>query len=287
MTIQQQGHFINILILFEKSNHLRCQFEYCLKSIRLFSPKDNIIVLTDNPLEYSKTYGHINNVNYLNTYFYNNMSNGLYEIYHKRFVSSKEESMATPVWFEWQSVSRWFLYNEFCSKYNIDSFWTTDSDVLWFCDSEKEQEIYKNDNDVSILRNGSSDVYSFGTSCFHNVGVLKQFCEWLEKILNDKNSVVKGWTDQCLWTEFLQVNEQVKYNFLTDTKDLGSFDPNLCVVDDWVEDNGSKALVWSNGLPYGTRAGIPERLKCLHCWGKWKLRMEELWNKSQESLNKS
>lgn len=201
-----------------------------------------------------------------------------------------------PRW-QWRSIKRWPIFLEWCEAEKVTEFFSMDSDVLLFCDVDAQRPIHP--AAMSLIK--TKNVWSPGVCYIRSLDVLRGFVDWLKWLLDHKDTDTYrlvtyhcgnfGINDMELWTRYLKdFCPTLETGDLTTSSVVypGSFDANLQTLEDgWASDgapNASKLIVFERGFPYGTRHGLKERLFCLHCWGIWKTRMQELWARSRASV---
>lgn len=206
----------------------------------------------------------------------------------KRLAKAYQHKCCCDHEFTLRSIKRWIIFRDYCHTHNLSTFHTFDSDVLLFCDVG-EQAGFWADAQMSLMNPGPEQV-SIGSAYFHELKPLEMFCDWVlalyEKRDRDSWHYVQQWPDiedMLLWSVFLIRHPEVTKNFLDHPRNKKAFDANLQVFDGWDNDGASKKIQFKQGYPYGRYQGARVRMNCLHCWGIWKTRMEELWQKAVES----
>lgn len=265
---------MNALVFYKYDpTHNARDVEVCFDSVRRYSPNTHLYVIGYQP----QTPGVIGVPDV-----------GLYQsavvaepAYAKTFTLF---NTPLPLNFEWTCVKRWFVFLEFCRRLGIQSFWTFDADVLIFADLEAEAVRYGDYASLSVEQPEASPIVTLSIACFYSLSPLECFCQWMPGFLESpEGKKLFSYSDMNLWTVFLKLHPEFQFNFLTDTRDGGSFDPNLACTEGWLSDGKSKALTWKGGFPYGIRAGSRERLKALHCWFHHASRMGEYYQKALAS----
>jgi hypothetical protein len=261
-----------MVVLIYKGNELgdtdSTQLKWCVESTRKHSPDSRIIRLGD-PTSIKGICEFYPEEDYHRTY--------------DDFVKNYEHHCELPDFCVFRSVGRWMMFRDFCREKGIDEFFTMDCDVMVFCNLEEENKRYFSPYLSCMNPNRSFGCLTLGCSYVRNLGLLDSFIDWTLDLYRNKSS--ETWkditqynvSDMELWTWFLRLHPEWIWNDLCEIKDGGTFDPNLCIVSGWDNDGVSKSIQWTGGKPIGRYAGLDTGLKCLHCWGIWKYRMEALW----------
>ena len=106
----------------------------------------------------------------------------------------------------------------------------------------------------------------------------------------------RGVKPEDLWQD-TNVSDQSVLHTFWDTAEAGcvdlcnhdpnqwSFDQNVYLVPDgWPSHHGHKDVVFIHGVPYQATPQGARRLYNLHCWGKAKGQMQNIWRQSRASL---
>lgn len=263
---------MTILILKETGAQTDADFKVCTTAAQSYSPQASIVYFGNQAVP-----GAVGK--YLAVSAYEQRAKCLHEFYDAHIDPERAG--------QWQSIKRWLVFLEYARRTRLPCFFTMDSDVLLLCDLRKILTLYR-DKDIALLKVYPA-FWSCGAAFFPSITVLQNFVEWLFWLFTHKNEEVyrlyfqQKVNDMALWTIFLSKHQQYSSDNLMDSRNGGSFDPNLQLIDGWQNDGSSKSLTFKGGFAYGVRDGKEERLYCLHTWGIWKNRMGELWNQARKS----
>lgn len=247
-------------------NSGRTILHWCLESIKTHSPTALIKLLTNHDCTVGSAH---------------------------EFVMVYQHHSGNPDHFECACIARWFAYYDYCQAHGIKDFFTCDSDVLVFCDLDHAANAYRQ-FDLTVSK-GSEEYrgqcWSVGEMFIFNLDALKEFLKfvlwiyWHPDSHYSKHLFASGSVnDMVLWTEFLRQDGRFRFADTSSGKPGMAFDHHLCVIDDWDNDGTSKKLRWENHQPhcFNTTLNRDVRLLSLHCWGPWKTRMQELWERSRQ-----
>lgn len=195
--------------------------------------------------------------------------------------------------FEWRSIKRWIIFRDYCLQHDLKQFFTMDSDVLLFCNVDKQAGFW-GESEMSLF-NPHPGAMSVGSVFFHTLRPLEMFCGWLQCVYEGHDQGAYDFlyanhpniTDMALWNVFLMRHPEISHNFLDHPRNNKAFDSNLCVFDGgWENDGTSKVIHFKQGYPWARCNGSKVRLNCIHCWGKWKHRIDELYQQAIASVEK-
>lgn len=171
-----------------------------------------------------------------------------------------------------RSFNRWIIMLEYCHRNNITEFFTCDSDVLIFCDIDKEAP--------PLQMAGHT-----GCCFVRNLAVLNLFVQAIFEFY-EKNK----WrfyanhcnvSDMTVWDEFFHNRDTgTMFHF----KDSGMWCANINLSQGLEMKAGKKRVLFYQGFPSGESENRPIRLKNLHCHGSCKPRMKEIWELSRSTV---
>lgn len=179
----------------------------------------------------------------------------------------------------WNCLARWLVIEEYCAAKAIKSFFTCDTDVLIFSDLEEEAKRYAGFDYTFPMRSG----YFFGNKA------LRLLNQTIEDYYNGLDT-----EDTRYVKEFLASQGHIsdmEFEFVlhrhiawTDSTYHGDvrFDGNLGMGGGYeMDENGYKVFRFEGGRPFvNLPNGGSVRMCVLHCWGRYKNRMEEVWKSS-------
>lgn len=201
-------------------------------------------------------------------------------------------------------IKRWFILNEFVSSKNIDKCLYVDSDVMIFCNVEKEfEELELKQWSFTVGETFPGDLAMHGSPGFwNNIKALDDFCKFVMDIYTEKdpenydkavnhykNRLARGLKGGvCDMTMFALFEKSGRFrgyhveNIVNEsTHDLhhgistnGAFQ--------YRKEGGIKKLKWVNSCPYGTeiKSGRKIRFKTMHYQGIAKKLMKGFYERS-------
>jgi hypothetical protein len=236
-----------------------------IASIRKYSPKTNIFLLTDSNESYDCLTFHIDD----------------YSLFWKLFRSHyKHRHPEHPSWFLERCLKRWVVSFEFVWWERMFNIWFFDTDVLVFTDLEKE--------DYSLYGHyGTSrpETHIQAPSWIRSYSELNDFYTWLVKFYRTKEYINHlELTDMLLFDLFFKAQYGGREESGIDISLIG-FDHNLCLgYRGFKCDEQSKIINFKNGFPYGEINGKDILFKSLHCWGVHKPLMLNKLRQAEESF---
>ncbi|OHD15202.1 MAG: hypothetical protein A2086_11735 [Spirochaetes bacterium GWD1_27_9] len=251
------------IIFVHKSNS--DYLKYTLSQAKYFNPESPIILIGDDTNDKYKFVKHYN----INDYF--ESANDFASIY--KHLSFNEYN------YELFCFQRWFIIKDFIIKNNIDDFLYLDSDVLLFCNINKEFVKYKS-YDFTICKE-LSPPYTY----FSSKDKLINFCEYIKSLYTDEKmherllKKFKKHQDEklsggvCDMTAFYEYNKDFSENVFDLNKEIdGSiFDNNFNFSEGFEIDKkfNVKKIYWKRRIPYGKRKVDNKLIKFngLHCQG--------------------
>ncbi len=190
---------------------------------------------------------------------------------------------------------RWFLIKNLVKTNQIKSFFYTDSDVLLYCDINKESEKFKN------YRYTLTHNISAGISFINDTSCLDQYCDFVNGVYNKINhgqtlkigksnsskykyyfekfsnvfNVRKlnllngGVCDMTFWGEMRLMDNPGLVGETSAIIDLSTFDHNINASDSYEHFGGIKKFSWRDGYPYCKNLWIDKEIqfKCIHFQG--------------------
>ena len=258
--------------------------KYSLKQAKASNPDATIHLIGDHTNNVYKSVKHHNIEDYFQS------ASEFEKIYQHRCRSGIRQILF--------AFQRWFILNEFVISNGINKCLIIDSDVMIYCDVEKEFERLKQyDFTLGDTRHTGkamcpSPIY------WNNLKALDEFCTFVMNIYTGKDkenydkmiSVWKehfssggagGICDMTMYAFFVKCCS-FQIGFVDDIVDGTTYDLNLTISvnglfeyqmengvkkPEWIE--GIKKLEWINNCPYGfeLKSGKKIRFKMLHCCG--------------------
>lgn len=174
---------------------------------------------------------------------------------HYEHLSSNHEA------FELFCIARWFILYDWMSEFKIDRVFYADSDVLLFCDVEKEWDIWGEGYGLTlshgtspatsyITRSGLLAFLSFVQDIYYNHN--ENYFE-LKRIFAEMRAqnLPGGICDMTLFKFFREQVTHVKVGEMSDIKKGATFDHNINSRDNLYFEKGHKKIWMSDGIPYG------------------------------------
>lgn len=236
--------------------------EWCVKSIRHHSPNSPLHVLGRNL-----------NVDHISDAPYYDLADKFSRIYRKESENSYS--------LEYNAFARWLVMEEYCRLKGITQFAHFDCDILVFCDLNEE----------AAKLTGVDFTYPPCSGIIFNLDVIRcmnlALFDYFNGIDNEETRAMKDWklrakhlSDMALWDLIVR-----KFKFKNMVEGQVQFESNLHYPEGYQRDeNGYRKLTFEKGVPYvHTESGMPVRLLSVHCWGIYKTRMAELWERSLAS----
>jgi len=183
-----------------------------------------------------------------------------------------------PVEFEMFCFKRWFILLEYTTRHNIAQFYTSDSDVLLFCDlDERLPDFVECDFALSA---GHSPHCMF----FNHPLALKSFCEQIIRIFAvDRDKTLASIKTEWELEKLGVVGVTMALNDMRSAKGIAErtewlvkdirqiihgrrFDHAVTCPEGFEFSNNRKVLQWKRGIPYcfHQRLGIEVRFDSLH-----------------------
>jgi hypothetical protein len=202
----------------------------------------------------------------------------------------------TPKPYELFCFKRWFILKNYLEKNNIDKIFYIDSDVLLFCNIEKEYP--KFDQYEITLTHRTAAI-----SSFMNYNAIKNFCNMVNEVYNKKDSFLYKKLEShyrirqecglpggvCDMTLFELFHYHSNYGGgpsnvgeMMHIIDNSTYDHNLNVSDNEYEmSNSIKNVKNIDGVPYVFNFRLNKDIKfnCLHFQGDAKKNMKTIYEK--------
>jgi len=196
--------------------------------------------------------------------------------------------------FEKVCIFRWFAINELCKRENIEKFFYMDSDIMLYCDLEKE--LSKFENTRYALSNGTSAA----VFCVNDITVLDDYCRYVDGFYDDKQvqgtynlrehsrlfahiredilsfynnrrkfNLAGGVCDMTFWGELKKIDDPLMIGEISGIYEGTTFDHNINACDFFEFENGKKKISWENNQPfaYNTYLQKKVRFNSLHFQG--------------------
>jgi hypothetical protein len=197
---------------------------YSLSQSRAYNPDVNIYLIGDRKTnKFNRIVEHVDYKNH-------SKSANEFKRYYKHLSSQ-------PYSLELFCFQRWFIINEFVREKNISKWFAVDSDVMIFCEVEKEMKKFS-DYDLMLISEKSAG-HSIWTK-----DILDEFCCFLMSAYRDKNKNYERMVDHYQYLQdrgmkggvcdmtaiglFVQeVKKNKKIGFLTDIVDGSAYDSML------------------------------------------------------------
>lgn len=186
-------------------------------------------------------------------------------------------------WFVWITLAEWLVACEWMTIHNVERALVLDTDVLLFCDAYREG-LHWEQYDVTLSLPPPHK--SSQAPLFVSLPALQAFVDWLYDLFEDRleyseKIIASPFESMSLWQDFAGHNPQWKVGNTAEVVNGSTWDHNLAMsYDDYEMSAEGKVVHFHGGQPYVKRNGDLIRFNALHCWGVWKQRMPELWERS-------
>ena len=206
--------------------------------------------------------------------------------------------------FEKVCIYRWFAMKELCRTEKIESMLYLDSDIMVYCNLEKELAKFKQ------VRYALSNHISPAVFCINDVTILSDYCRYVAGVYDDtkmsdfftlrgenkkpfsylrdeiisffdtrkKYQMLGGVCDMTFWGNFKQMDEPLMVGDMCNIIGDSTFDHNINADDFFETEAGIKKLYWENNQPYGYNKYLQKKIRfnSLHFQGgPAKILMEE------------
>ena len=197
--------------------------------------------------------------------------------------------------FEKICIFRWYLIKNLCAQEGIARFFCLDSDVMVYCDLNKELKKFDSN------RYSLTHCISAGIACINDISVLDDYCGFVSGFYDEsrsseyfvlrgenqktfghyrsdimnvynnriKNKLPGGVCDMTFWGKLRQFDSPTMIGEISGVFDGTTFDHNIHSRDFFEYENGMKKIVWQDGLPYCKNTFLDEmiRFNILHFQG--------------------
>lgn len=248
--------------------------KHTIEQLKYSNPNANIFLLGTKENDQFEGIEHIKIENYINSL--------------SEFAKYYDHMSSNNVDFESWCFARWFVINAFVKQRNINRFFYTDSDVLFYRDLNVVCEPFKHCKFTTTNR------ISFGISLFNHVNSLNEFCEFIVDAYKEQNFVYKKVEShyECLKQcnmaggvndmSFVNLFCGDRYNNPGEVGEMSSiieesfsgnrlstFDHNINQSDGYEMKDGIKKIKWVKGIPTVRHVRLNKDIifNCIHFAG--------------------
>lgn len=189
-------------------------------------------------------------------------------------------------WFLRASLLNWLVLAEWMDRVGVDFACTVDTDVLIF---DRIEDMYRHWASYDIATCNPMGTMQAPTFVTREAAL--KFVDYLMDLFWGMGNAAEMDACKCCMSAWrlAAAATGMKVGNLCDIIDGATWDHNLGMSYGYQEErNGDRRLDWKGAQPYGylTAQMRSVRFRALHCWGKWKARMNELVRKAEESCAK-
>ena len=200
-----------------------------------------------------------------------------------------------------RGIRRWFVYRNLVEEFHLAGpLYVPDSDVLTFCDPRSQYfEIGADRYDIGACTTAMPGVAikPFQAPTFiSDASLLAHFCAFVLQVYRKENDVLESFgddphfagevSDMALWTAYYRRNALTVLP-LTDIAHNGTTWDHHYELDYHLYEHreGAKNMIFKQGRPwcYNHRYNKWVRFNSLHCTGKLKDKIHEVWDESCKS----
>lgn len=184
-------------------------------------------------------------------------------------------------WFSWATVSGWLVLADWCQQNKVDFVAHLDTDVLCFCDVDKERRHWL-DYDFTA---SEIDADSPQAPIFCRRVVLQMFARWFAELIRGGCHGIAPESLHAMeaWRLFQNCTGW-KVGNTSKIVEGSTWDHNLAASYGGFNHNGDgKVMLFNHGTPFCANGDQLIRFNCLHLWGGYKTRMEEFYKASEAS----
>lgn len=221
---------MHILVYFQRYND--CLY-HSIKTFNKYNKTSTFHLITDNPSVIAGQVKDLPNTELVNVNDYNKNELILLHDYKHQSVN--------PYWFEFPSMSRWCIFNEYVEKNGLKEVFTTDWDVLYYRDIDELAAKYRG-YDFTVTNRMCG-----GSSFWFNILALKELSDSIiDYYSNAKSPYRNRIGGNVCDMNFIELVTQGKKVF--DTKDI--------INDECMDDNILNIFNWESEIPQGSPQGI-------------------------------
>lgn len=191
-----------------------------------------------------------------------------------------------PESFEKVCLKRWFAINRAFDILGLERAFCSDTDCLIFCDPFSDPRF--EDCDLSLSFHHEVGMATAGMS-MHTKKSLSIYCDFVLNRFFENGRKLYGSNDLGAWSDLVLHDEAGKQLRLSDSNSVVDgciWDHHLGVTEGFKRaPDGGKLISFHNGQPYSVRHdGEVVRLCGLHCWSKYRTRIQAYLDASEASL---
>lgn len=237
---------MHILVYFQRYND--CLY-YLTRAFNKYNKSSVLHLITDNPNVIAGKVSGVKNIEIVEAAKYNDTEQKLLHMYKHQSVN--------PFWFEYPSMARWCIFNEYVEKNGLKEVFTSDWDVLYYRDIDELSQKYRQ-YDFTVTNKMCG-----GSSFWFKVSLLKQLSDSIVDYYGNKESPLKS-----------QIGGNVcDMNFVElVTHGNNVFDTKTVVEDECMDDNILNTFDWESEQPDGAQQGIKKMSVvdgCPSCYNKF------------------